>query len=59
MTKKEALQKFEDYVKGYVIEVYGKNDKSAMSKTWNDYTDSLCKNNRITLHQYETWNNPF
>jgi hypothetical protein len=34
-------------------------DKVARDQAWNNFTDSLCKGGRITLHQYETWTSPW
>lgn len=59
MTKDEAVREFRNTVLPLVIQQYGKNDKPAIREAWNDWTDSLCKDRQITLHQYETWTNPF
>lgn len=59
MTKKEALKEFKEFILPKVINKYGKNDKPAKCEAWNDWTDFLCKSNRITLKQYESWVNPF
>jgi hypothetical protein len=53
MTKKQALQEFRSLYSG------PKSDKPAKSQAWNDYTDSLCKDGRITSKQYQKWDNPF
>ena len=58
MTKVQALEEFKD-IKKRVIEKYGKDDKIALCETWGNFTDNLCRGNRITLKQYESWKNPF
>lgn len=59
MTKKEAVAEFKADILPHVIKQYGKNDKPAIEQAWNDWTDALCKNGRITQHQYDTWVHPF
>jgi hypothetical protein len=55
MTKKQALQMFTEYIAPSIP----KGDTIARRCAWNDFTDSLCKDNEITLRQYESWTNPF
>jgi hypothetical protein len=38
---------------------YFRGDEVAQREFFNDYTDSLCKNRRITTQQCEAWSNPF
>jgi hypothetical protein len=58
LTKKQALSTFKEELNaGPFPDI--RNDKVAMAEAWNIYTDSLCKDNRITLKQYESWTNPF
>lgn len=62
MTKKEVLKAFKEYVLPQVQRQYetdGKLDKPARAEAWNEYTDALCKEGKITLRQYESWSNPF
>ena len=59
MTKRQALEQFRAEILPYVVDRYGPTDKPAQSEAWNDWTDSLCKNREITLHQYESWVNPY
>jgi hypothetical protein len=47
-TKKQAIEDFRAEVLPYVLERYGKHDKTAIREAWNDYTDALCKERRIT-----------
>jgi hypothetical protein len=36
-----------------------KGDSIAKREEWSYFTDSLCKQNYITMKQYESWSNPF
>lgn len=60
MTKKEAEQEFRRL---YPPETFkhpgGWTDQVARREAWNNYTDALCKEGRITEHQYNTWVHPF
>ena len=53
LTKKQVLKLFKD---SFIIL---KNDSIANRENFHNFTDSLCKNGRITLKQYENWSNPF
>jgi hypothetical protein len=55
MTKKEALAEFREYILPFIP----KGDIPAKCEAWNDFTDGLCKDRRITSKQYDTWVNPF
>jgi hypothetical protein len=35
-----------------------RGDAPALAEAWNNYTDSLHKEGRITLRQYDTWGHP-
>ncbi len=59
MNKKEVVAEFKEFVLPNVIKRFGEKDKIALAEAWNDYTDALCKDGRITLKQYESWTNPF
>jgi len=59
MTKAIALANFKQDVYLVVIEVYGLKDKAAMRLEWHTYTDRLCRDQLITMKQYETWTSPF
>ena len=60
LTKKQALAIFKKELKEnemfYNLIV---NDKVALRESWNNYTDSLCKDGMITPYQYNIWANPF
>lgn len=58
MTRKEAIAEFKAEILPHVLAKYGPNDKPARAEAWNDWTDTLCKEGRITLEQYETWSAP-
>ena len=36
----------------------GEPDWPARSESWNNWTDSLCKNGQISDWQYENWTHP-
>lgn len=60
MTKKEAIQEFKElYPRDTFVNPYGFIDKVARNEAWNNFTDYLCKEGRITLKQYETWTHPW
>lgn len=65
MTKKQALEEFREFmmplIKKQEKEWSGKArvDEAFRREEWNNFTDALCKNGRITKHQYESWDNPF
>jgi hypothetical protein len=59
MTKVEAVKEFRTLFSN-LLAVKGKDrEQVAIDQAWNDYTDSLCKNNNITAKQYENWVHPF
>jgi|SRR5690625_1891125 len=49
---KEAFERWESYIKPAVIAQYGENDRPAMSESWNDFTDALCRDGELTGLQY-------
>jgi hypothetical protein len=58
MTKSEAIEEFKADVLPVVVAKYGTGDKPALAEAWNNWTDALCKEGRITLWQYENWTHP-
>lgn len=61
MTKREAVALFKADILPSVKAQYerdGRIDRPARAEAWNNWTDMLCKERRITLHQYETWTHP-
>lgn len=61
MTFKEAFASWEEVVKPTVIDQYGEGDIIALSESWNDYTDILCKDGSLTDLQYHycpSWDDP-
>jgi len=61
MTKREALIEFKLYILPLVRQTYekdGRVDRPARAEAWNNWTDALCKDRRITMKQYETWVGP-
>jgi len=62
MTKKEAFAEWKEYVFPWIQSAYekdGRVDTCARAEYWNNFTDALYKDGRITLFQYENWTNPF
>ena len=60
LTKKNALRIFKDVLNtDHVYYANIRGDKVAMRESWNNFTDSLCKDGEITESQYNTWSNPF
>ena len=55
ITKQQALKEFREYVKPSIP----RGDTVWLREAWNNYTDMLCKDKRITVKQYESWSNPF
>jgi hypothetical protein len=61
MTRPEALMEFKRTILPHVRETYEKDgviDHPARREAWNNWTDALCKEKRITMKQYETWGHP-
>jgi hypothetical protein len=61
MTKREAEAEYKRDILPWVKATYerdGRIDIPARAEAWNQYTDALCKDRRITLRQYETWMHP-
>jgi hypothetical protein len=54
MTKKEAEQEFKELYKLCDF----KHDRPGIRMAWNNFTDSLCKDGRISNKQYQNWTQP-
>ena len=60
ITKAEALREFrEQWREALENNPRLKGDTVAKSEAWNDYTDALCKEGRISASAYSNWANPF
>jgi len=59
MTKWEAVKIFKAEVLPEIDAQYGKDDIPAKRTAWNNWTDALCKEGRITAKQYDEWVGPF
>jgi hypothetical protein len=60
MTKAEALAEFRQMWRDLCEHSpQWKGDSIAKREEFNNYTDTLCKERRITPNQYNTWSNPF
>lgn len=49
----EAFRNWESNIKPLVVELFGEDDEPALSESWNDYTDSLCKDGDLNDLQYQ------
>lgn len=52
ITTAEAFSRWENEIKPLVVEQYGEDDDPALSESWNEYTDSLCKDGELNDLQY-------
>jgi len=59
MTKKQALDEFKEHYIPSLDKIYGKDDVTARREAWNNYTDSLRADKKITNWQYENWTGPY
>jgi len=60
MTKKQAIREFREYHLPYIRKTeYNGVDSIKRREAFNNFTDSLCKEGRITQKQYNNWSNPF
>lgn len=59
MTKREAFTEFTEMCPPESFRSRGYVDKPMRAEAWNNYTDALCKEGRITMRQYETWTHPW
>ena len=57
MNYRDTLRSYKEASKDFLEAK--KHDKPALRESWACYIDSLCKDNEITLKQYENWRNPF
>ena len=64
MLWEEAVQEFNDYYMPTIRqseELFGRAnypDLPMRREAWNNFTDSLCKNNQISDWQYDNWSQP-
>lgn len=56
MTYEEVNESFKELIKDSDIPM---DDAIWLREEWNNYTDSLCKDRRITPDNYEDWDNPY
>lgn len=52
ITLAQAFANWNEDIRPMVVEMFGENDDPAMSESWNDYTDSLCKDGELCALQY-------
>jgi hypothetical protein len=61
LTRDAAIELFADCIMPMVVHAYefdGHPDWIARSEAWNNWTDGLCQDGRISLWQYENWSPP-
>lgn len=58
MTKQEAVNEFIEAAGIEWIKDKAKTDKPMLQLNWGDFTDSLCRDGRITDRQRMTWTTP-
>ena len=61
MTRDQAIEDFITTVLPAVVEEYEQDgiiDGPARREAWNNFTDSLCKNELISDWQYNNWSQP-
>ena len=61
LTRDQAIEDFITTVLPSVVEEYEQDgiiDVPARSEAWNNWTDSLCKNELISDWQYNNWSHP-
>ena len=59
ISKQEAISNFREAWKEETKGSRFYYDTIAKREAFNNYTDSLCKEGKITLKQYESWGNLF
>lgn len=53
LTLQQAFDSWEQGIKPLIVEQYGEDDTPALSESWNNYTDELCKDGQLTELQYK------
>lgn len=51
----ELSERFDEEIAPLVIEQYGEDDTDAMNQSFNDWSDSLCKDGEIHTEQYNQY----
>lgn len=59
MTKAQAFAEFTELYPPESFRRRGHIDRPMRAEAWNNFTDALCKERRITMRQYETWTHPW
>lgn len=54
-SEQSLSDRFDDEIAPLVIEQYGADDETAMSETFNDWTDSLCEDGELHELQYNEY----
>jgi len=53
--QREARKEFNADVKPAIVAHYGSSDRVALDEAWNDWTDMLYKEGRISERAYDRW----
>ena len=59
LSYEDAVAEFQETIEPLVVAQYGRDDDVALREEFNNWTDYLCKDGRITANQYNTWSNPY
>lgn len=66
MTKREAFAEFTEMCPPEMFRAGRRGTRGRVyldtvmrAEAWNNFTDALCKEGRITMKQYETWTHPW
>lgn len=59
MTKRQAFAEFNEAYPPETFRARGYIDRPMRDQAWNDFTDALCKERRITSKQYASWSSPW
>lgn len=60
MTKAQAKAEFDELCPPETFKRgNGRIDRPMRAEAWNNFTDQLCKERRITSKQYSTWTHPW
>jgi hypothetical protein len=58
MTRRDAIAEYREHILPGVRATYGWGDIPAEAEAWNNWTDHLRTDGRITMRQYDTWEHP-
>ena len=59
LSYEDAVAEFQETIEPLVVAQYGRDDDVALREEFNNWTDYLCRDGRITSNQYNTWSSPY